>query len=63
METVVMERITRQCPFSNQIITCSEANCGDCEIRQGWERTRLERIASRMEDYWRHQNSGAEGGW
>lgn len=32
------------CPFTSQTILCFEDGCGDCEIRQVWERQNPDQI-------------------
>ena len=57
---MVTVAILEDCPFSPQKLPCEQSSSGDCEVRKKAEALVKQRIAENMEDYWKHQNSGAE---
>lgn len=56
---MVSETKLELCPFSEKPLLCDKAVCGDCQARIEAAALVNQRIAENMEDFWKHQCSGA----
>lgn len=57
---MVTETKVKNCPFSNQPLSCGKAICGDCEVRAKAGVAANQQIAESMDSYWGNLNSGAD---